>query len=238
LRQAHSLAVGTRSKLRTAMSMNCLPTGGENVPNTEISFFSRSGVWTHPNQREPRFRQASVWPAHTRDQAQQGIAGLVDACRRGDELNAQFFLASGTNPDLRDPRTGVYPLMAAVTEDFPMITKMLLTSRANVNIKCDGMRETALMRACKYGRPECIALLLSFGADVDARNRAGSTAKDIAAHHGHLEIVEDLFERHRHMPPHPDYYVSPPTNRSKFFGASGGFMEAVTKGAATNDLRA
>ena len=44
---------------------------------------------------------------------------------------------------------GVYPLMAAVTEDFPMITKMLLTSRANVNIKCDGMRETALMRACK-----------------------------------------------------------------------------------------
>ena len=54
---------------------------------------------------------------------------------------------------------------------------------------------------------------------------------------GHLEIVEDLFERHRHMPPHPDYYVSPPTNRSKFFGASGGFMEAVTKGAATNDLR-
>jgi ankyrin repeat protein len=96
--------------------------------------------------------------------------------------------------------------MAAVTEDFPMITKMLLTSRANPNIKCDGMRETALMRACKYGRPECIALLLSFGADVDARNRAGSTAKDIAAHHGHLEIVEDLFERKQHMPPHPDYY--------------------------------
>ena len=39
----------------------------------------------------------------------QGIAGLVDACRRGDELNAQFFLASG-DPAL--PPVGLSPLLS------------------------------------------------------------------------------------------------------------------------------
>jgi ankyrin repeat protein len=196
------------------MSMNCFPEGGQNVPNTDISFFARTTVWTHPNQREPRFRMPSLWPAHTSDQAQQGIAGLIEACSRGEHERVQFYLAAGTSPDLRDPLTGVYPLLTAVTEDYPMVVKMLLSSRANPNIKCNGMRETALMRACRYGRHESIALLLQYRSDLDARNRAGSTAKDIAAHNGHLEVVEDLFERHcqmvgrdTDMPPHPDEWA-------------------------------
>ena len=51
-----------------------------------------------------------------------------------------------------------------------------------------------MMIGCKYGHEQCVWALIEANADVDRKNKGGSTALIIACKHGHVECVQALLE--------------------------------------------
>jgi len=83
--------------------------------------------------------------------------------------------------------------MAARHED-PNMVRMLLEKGVDVNAAHEVHGMTPLMRACWYGRMETVKVLLENGASIDAVNKEGKAAMDIAAERGHDEIMVVLLE--------------------------------------------
>ena len=82
-------------------------------------------------------------------------------------------------------------LSGAVESHNFEVVETLLASRANVNGPGNFLCETPLQIAARNGDVAILQLLLSHGADVNARaqRRRGATALQAAAIHGHLKIV-------------------------------------------------
>ncbi|RHY31201.1 hypothetical protein DYB32_003682 [Aphanomyces invadans] len=53
---------------------------------------------------------------------------------------------------------------------------------------------TPLLVACAQGHVECAKILIAVGANVDARNKAGSTALHCACEHGQMDVVAFLLD--------------------------------------------
>ncbi|CAJ1061068.1 LOW QUALITY PROTEIN: KN motif and ankyrin repeat domain-containing protein 4 [Xyrichtys novacula] len=84
-------------------------------------------------------------------------------------------------------------LTAAETPDDLEVAQQLL-KLGDVNACSRQAGQTALMLAVSHGRVAMVKLLLSCGADVNARDREGSTALMCASEHGHTHIVRLLLE--------------------------------------------
>lgn len=97
------------------------------------------------------------------------------AASAGNGWALELLLASGVDPDLRDP-AGCTPLFNAVR--FPNIVEMLIKGGAAVDAR-DDEDSAPLMEAVWY--PESLKLLLAAGADVDAADEDGWTALHHAA---------------------------------------------------------
>ena len=58
-----------------------------------------------------------------------------------------------------------------------------------------GMGATALQWAAIYGRKQAVAVLLSYGADVDVTEKHGGTAMHWAAHYEDAEVIDWLLDK-------------------------------------------
>jgi ankyrin repeat protein len=88
---------------------------------------------------------------------------------------------------------GVTPLHLACFYGQEEVAGQLLECGADpsAGARNDG-GETPLHEAAVTGQLNILMALLTHGADVDAANHDGLTAMDVAASHGHLDIVETL----------------------------------------------
>jgi hypothetical protein len=126
-----------------------------------------------PHTRGPMTRRTTLW------------AGLLD------ERLLTRLLAQGVDPRAADT-SGEHPLDAALTwcpVDKPAATRLvrrLLDAGADPNARASSAhipglgQDTPLMAAARFGYPPLVALLLQYGAAVNARTRSGETALSIA----------------------------------------------------------
>jgi ankyrin repeat protein len=117
-----------------------------------------------------------------------GLGGnLQQAALHGDVQKAKSLLAQGADPNFTDMWS---PLEAAVqNEDLPM-AKVLIGSGADVNGKfMSGSGRTALAEAASRGNRCMVRFLLSKGANVNVRDRAGKTALQLATDGKHTAVA-------------------------------------------------
>ena len=112
-------------------------------------------------------------------------------------------IKSGADVNATLKSNGYTPLWKAIgkvrkTRDAAvMIIKLLLLKGADVNApyiskNASHSGETPLMNASKNGYTDIVKLLLSHGANVSARTKAGKTALDYAREKGHQEVTKLL----------------------------------------------
>jgi len=116
---------------------------------------------------------------NTRD-GESGDTALLLVTRGHDSTYANFLLARGADPNLRD-KSGNPPLnVAAQTGDIE-IARLLIGSRANVNAT-NNSGETALIIAVQHRDAAMTRLLISAGANpAIADTIAGKSARDYAS---------------------------------------------------------
>ena len=95
--------------------------------------------------------------------------------QHGAEVNAQ-------------KRCGMTPLHSAAYCGHDDVVLLLLQHGAVVDIQ-DNLGLTPLHAACKSGRTAVVRVLLEHHADRSIRNNKRETARDIAVHKDHLEVV-------------------------------------------------
>jgi uncharacterized protein len=118
--------------------------------------------------------------------------GLNGASFHGHWKLCQFLLENGANANFVDPETGETPLHSALCTSTRLarnlVMKVLLANGANPNCAtkhnvetgafmrdCRTKGETPLHRAAAFGDEEAIQMLLSAGAQIDAKDMNGET---------------------------------------------------------------
>ena len=99
---------------------------------------------------------------------------LYLACYNGNAAMIKLLLAAGADPNFADP-TGETPLMTASAVGDLESVRTLLDSGAMVNGSEPGFQQTALMYAVRNNHLQIVQLLVSRGANVNARTRIGPT---------------------------------------------------------------
>jgi ankyrin repeat protein len=128
-----------------------------------------------------------------------GLTELETALQSSGSDKARLLLDWGA-----DVRSGAPVLWAISSENQPLL-KLLLDRDADPNAVLDADGEyawqgflqgtTPLMRAAADQPLDVLQLLLEAGADVNARDRAGRSAVDLAMEHGRNDVAEWLQER-------------------------------------------
>lgn len=96
-------------------------------------------------------------------------------------------LKGGANATLAD-RLGQVPLFTAVSvAQEGAATALLAASPDTVNLR-DRTGSTPLLVAAATGASSCVGVLLSYGADANAKNPLGQTAAALAAQNGFSEV--------------------------------------------------
>src|ERR1051326_3683613 len=83
--------------------------------------------------------------------------------------------------------------MAVRNRDIKQV-RLLLSERANVNERDEGMEQTPLMRAIQVGDVAIVQMLLSHGAAVNLQDDAGQTALMFAVQKGNARITRILLD--------------------------------------------
>ncbi len=107
-----------------------------------------------------------------------GDTALITACEiRPPQLsNTIIQLLLNAGADLNKPaQNGDTPLLYAVKNNNPSITKQLIAAGADVN-KQDTLGKTALMIATMNGNYEIVQMLIKANADVNKQDKNGNTA--------------------------------------------------------------
>ena len=105
-----------------------------------------------------------------------------------------YFAARGADVDARFFHDGLTALHMAVCYNDIDFIRVVLTCRANVNVKTESGQTTLLL--CIYRKnPSALRLLLDHGADVNQSNGGGIAPIHLAILENNLEAVDILLER-------------------------------------------
>ncbi len=99
---------------------------------------------------------------------------FLQAVEENDMATARNKIFEGANVNGR--RDGKPIFMIAIQKRYYDMARLLLDNGAYVNMTSIPDQETTLMVAAATGDETAIALLLEFGADINAPNRSGQTA--------------------------------------------------------------
>jgi ankyrin repeat protein len=117
---------------------------------------------------------------------------VLDGCR--DEIEEN--LAGGADPNAKDPRSTLTPLMFAAGAGKAEIAAMLISHGALVNAADDMAGATPLHKACQGGHLLIVKLLVEAGALIDLQaTSTGHTPLVEAIWFKSVDIVRYLIER-------------------------------------------
>jgi ankyrin repeat protein len=119
-----------------------------------------------------------------------GWTGLMWAASQGYPEIAEYLLAHGADPNLKDDQ-GHTALYIASIRDRLEIVKLLLAQKADVNSR-DRDGSTPLLATHTSAIRQA---LVAAGADVNVKNKAGATPLAIAALAGDARSIELLLQR-------------------------------------------
>ncbi|KAM4598321.1 ankyrin repeat and SOCS box protein 16 [Polymixia lowei] len=108
-----------------------------------------------------------------------GNTALHDACIGGHAVCVQILLSHGADSGLL-AADGSAPLHLCTSAQSLQCAELLLDGAAEVNVLTRESRLTPLHVAARRGLEEHVALFLSHGADVSAKNREGETPLNAA----------------------------------------------------------
>lgn len=107
--------------------------------------------------------------------------------REGNYEMAQFFLATGMDPDVKDNYDAT-ALMLAAKDGHVRVAQVLLDKGANVNAQSFDL-VTALMAAAYAGHADIVEMFLAAGADYNMCSSSGLTALKLARAGNHSAVV-------------------------------------------------
>ena len=110
-----------------------------------------------------------------------------------DTVSVTFLLESDAKPDLAIKSSGETPLMAAVRLKARDIVDMLISQRADLDIK-DRNGETALHKAVLANDREILKSLLEANADWSLADNTGRTPLDITRENRRLRSLVRILE--------------------------------------------
>ena len=113
----------------------------------------------------------------------KGESKLHMACTKGDVAKVKELLSLGANPNTQD-HAGWTPLHDVVSANRLDLAMLLLEAEANPSVPSLEERTTALHDAVTNGLEEIVRLLVSRGADRDAKDKLGHTPRYLAAQQG------------------------------------------------------
>ncbi|RWS28132.1 ankyrin repeat domain-containing protein 17-like protein [Leptotrombidium deliense] len=117
---------------------------------------------------------------------------LTLACFQGRCEVVSLLLDRKANVEHR-AKTGLTPLMEAASGGYVEVGRILLDKGADVNAPpVPSSRDTALTIAADKGHYRFVELLLQRGAQVDVKNKKGSSPLWLACNGGHLDVVQLL----------------------------------------------
>ncbi|XP_043865381.1 protein TANC2 isoform X5 [Drosophila mojavensis] len=133
---------------------------------------------------------------------------LVHAARMGHLSVVQYLLACDWSPRARSQDVGrslalQQALIGAAAQAHVKILEDLLDLNEHelddLSVNVNGLEpssgELALTAAARHGCVDAVNILMSRGAQIDARNRQGYTALWLAVKEGHWSVVEQLLQR-------------------------------------------
>ncbi|XP_060653836.1 protein TANC2 isoform X4 [Drosophila nasuta] len=133
---------------------------------------------------------------------------LVHAARMGHLSVVQYLLACDWSPRARSQDVGrslalQQALIGAAAQAHVKILEDLLDLNEHelndLSVDVNGLEpssgELALTAAARHGCVDAVNILMSRGAQIDARNRQGYTALWLAVKEGHWSVVEQLLQR-------------------------------------------
>jgi ankyrin repeat protein len=121
---------------------------------------------------------------------------IFEASATGQTARVLALLKEDESLATRHAPDGFFPLALAVFFGHRETAIALLDAGAAVNMhSLESMRITALHSAVAVGRLDLVTLLLSRGADPNARTAGGFTPLHSAAQAGHVAIASALLER-------------------------------------------
>jgi len=141
------------------------------------------------NQVEAMVQQI---PAVVNEISAQGFSPLGIAAHFGKEDIVRHLLMQHADPNIPSQNGyHVYPLQAAISNNFDQVAKLLIQAEAEVNVtQASGL--TPLHLAAQSGNIELIICLLENGADITVQADGGFTAADLAKEKGFREIADIL----------------------------------------------
>ena len=95
----------------------------------------------------------------------------------------------------KKPEPAAQLFLAVENGHCDVVTAILSKKGARLNVKETTFGMTALHVAASKGNKEIVELLLTRGADIEAREDTGRTALHTAAFRGYMEIVKFLLEK-------------------------------------------